>query len=84
MNENQKEFEPIVWSLPEGIAADKDVDLGRRIYHYITECKTTTTRGIELKPLAETVESILKAYDLFESHLVVHEGSYQMVDPFNV
>lgn len=85
MNEpNKKVFNPIVWSLPKGISANKEADMGQRIYHYITECKTTTSRGIELKPLASTVESILNAYDLFESHLIVHEGSYQMIDPFDV
>ena len=83
-DENTNYVEPITWSLPTGVAADKEAESGRRYYHYLTECKTTTRNGIDIKPTAETLEMIFTSYDLFDSSLIVSEGSYQMIDPFDV
>ena len=83
-NESTNYVEPITWALPTGIAADKKADKGRRYYHYLTECKTTTHNGFDIKPTAETLEMIFTSYDYFDSFLVVEKGSYQMIDPFDV
>ena len=83
-DENTNYVEPITWSLPEGVAAGKEAENGRRYYHYLTACKTTTRNSIDIKPTAETLEMIFTSYDLFDCSLIVSEGSYQMVDPFDV
>ena len=83
-NENTNHDNVLTWTLPTGIAGDKEAEKGRRYYHYLTECKTTTFNGFNIKPNAETLEMIFTSYDMFDCALIVSEKSWQPIDPFDV
>lgn len=70
----------IAWETPKNASAQTSLSLEERINFYVATQSLKVDDSVFI-PNRETVESILSAWDNFQSHLVVEENSYTLYTP---
>jgi len=74
------------WSIPSGVAADKNKNLAERYHHYRFNMTHKLIDGTKIIPNVSDIVWIIKAFDDFGPHfpVAIEDGSYYIPEENNI